>query len=79
MSDLQLEELVKRLRRGDFLEISTGGGVFEVWAEPFGNPPAIFYEGEPYPMDQVPDIAEKILSRISDGEIRCRWVDKRDD
>lgn len=79
MSDLQLDALVARLRRGDFLEISTGGGRYEVWAEPFGNPPAIFYEGEPFPLDQVPQIAAQILERVRAGEIRCRWVDKRDD
>ena len=79
MSDLQFEELVKRLRQGDYLEISTGGGVYEVWAEPYGNPPAIFYEGESYPMEQVHEIAGKILARVRAGEIHCRWVGKRDD
>ena len=38
------EEMKKRLRQGDFLEVSTGGGIFEVWAEPFGTPPAVYYE-----------------------------------
>ena len=79
MSDLQFDELVKRLRQGDYLEVSTGGGVFEVWAEPYGNPPAIFFEGEAYPIEKVPEIAEQILGRVRAGEIRCHWVDKRDD
>jgi len=79
MTDLRLETLVDRLRQGDFLEIKTDGGSFEVWAEPFGNPPAIYYEGEPYPFEQVPEIAAQILERIRSGEIRCRWVAKRDD
>ena len=79
MADLQLETLVARLRQGDFLEIKTGGGSFEVWAEPFGSPPAIYYEGEPYPFEQVPEIAAQILERIRSGEIRCRWIAKRDD
>jgi hypothetical protein len=79
MADLQFDTLVTRLRRGDFLEITTGGGSYEVWAEPFGNPPAIYYEGEPHPLEQVPAIASQILERIKAGEIHCRWVDKRDD
>ena len=79
MTDLQFDTLVARLRRGDFLEIKTGGGSYEVWAEPFGNPPTIYYEGEPHPLEQVPEIAAKILERMRSGEIHCRWVAKRDD
>lgn len=77
--DIQLEELNRRLRAGDYLEISTGGGRYEVWAEPFGSPPQIFYEGEPSPIEETADIAAKIIERIRTGEIRARWVDKRDD
>jgi hypothetical protein len=79
MPDLQLDTLISRLRQGDLLEINTGGGSFEVWAEPFGSPPAIYYEGEAYPLEQVPEIAAQILQRMSAGEIHCRWVAKRDD
>ena len=79
MADLLFETLVTRLRQGDFLEIKTGGGSYEVWAEPFGNPPAIYYEGEPYPLEKVPEIAAQILERIRSGEILCRWIAKRDD
>ncbi len=73
------EEIKKRLRQGDYLEVSTGGGIFEVWAEPFGSPPALYYEGEQFSLDHLDGIVEKIMTNVRSGEIRCRWVDKRDD
>jgi len=72
--DLSLEELKRRLKEGDYLEISTGGGAFEVWAEPLANPPAVYYEGEPHALAELERIAEKIVGEMRRGEIRCRWV-----
>ncbi|MFQ5777679.1 MAG: hypothetical protein ACE5IP_06690 [Terriglobia bacterium] len=77
--DFRAEEIKRRLREGEYLELSSGGGTFEVWAEPFGNPPQVFYEGEPYPMDQLDEVVVKILASLGSGEVRCRWVGKRDD
>jgi len=74
--DLNLEELKRRLKQGDYLEISTGGGVYEVWAEPFANPPAIYYEGEQHPFSQLDAIAETIFGELHRGEISCRWVEQ---
>lgn len=72
--DLNLEELKRRLKEGDYLEISTGGGAYEVWAEPFASPPAVYYEGEQHPIGELERIAEKIVGEMHRGEIRCRWV-----
>ncbi len=74
-SDLNMEELKRRLREGDYLEISTGGGAYEVWAEPYGSPPSVFYEGEQYPLAELDPIAERIMEEMRRGEIRCRWVE----
>ena len=74
--DLNLEDLKRRLREGDYLEISTGGGLYEVWAEPFANPPAIYYEGEQHPIAELDSIAEKIFHEMHNGEITCRWVEQ---
>ncbi|MBZ5646125.1 MAG: hypothetical protein LAN37_02750 [Acidobacteriia bacterium] len=74
-SDLNLEELKRRLREGDYLEISTGGGAYEVWAEPFASPPAVYYEGEKHPIGELDRIAEKIMGEMRSGEISCRWVE----
>ena len=77
--DYNLEELTCRLKQGDFLELTTGGGVFEVWAEPYANPPSVYYEGEQFPLSELETIAKRILDAIQNGEVRLRWVDKRDD
>ena len=73
--DLNLEELKKRLRGGDYLEISTGGGSYEVWAEPYGNPPAVYFEGEQHPLAELDHIAQRIFNEMHKGEIKCRWVE----
>ena len=74
-TDLNLEELKKRLRAGDYLEISTGGGAYEVWAEPYASPPAVFYEGERLPLAELDRVAERIMEEMHRGEIHCRWVE----
>lgn len=74
-TDLNLEELKRRLREGDYLEVSTGGGAYEVWAEPLASPPSVYYEGEQYPITELERIAEKILAEMRAGEVRCRWVE----
>jgi hypothetical protein len=73
--DLNTDELKRRLRAGDYLEVSTGGGAFEVWAEPFDAPPAIYFEGEQHPIGELDSIAERIMAEMRHGKIRCRWVE----
>ncbi len=75
MADLNLDELKRRLREGDYLEVRTGGGAFEVWAEPFGSPPAVYFEGEPHPIDELDTIAQRIMEDMRKGEIKCHWVE----
>lgn len=74
-TDINLDELKRRLRDGEYLEVTTGGGAFEVWAEPRANPPAVYYEGEQHPIGELDRIAEKIIGEMLRGEIRCRWVE----
>ncbi len=70
-------------RQGDFLEASTGGfdklttsgGIFKVWAEPFESPPVLYYEGERFSLDELDGIVEKIMTNPAlrdTGEFRCR-------
>lgn len=77
--DIRGEEIKRRLREGDYLELASAAGTYEVWAEPYGNPPQVFYEGEPYPMGELDAVVEKILQSLQGGEVRARWVGKRDD
>lgn len=73
--DLNLDELKRRLKEGDYLEISTGGGAYEVWAEPLASPPAVYFEGEQHPITELDAIAGRIIDEMHRGEIRCRWVE----
>ena len=75
MSDLNVDELKRRLTEGDYLEIKTGGGAYEVWAEPYASPPAIFFEGEKYPISELDRIARRIVEEMHRGELRWRWIE----
>lgn len=75
VSDLNLDELKRRLLEGDYLEVSTGGGAYEVWAEPRANPPAVYFEGEKHPITALEQITHRIYSEMKAGEIRCRWIE----
>ena len=79
MADIRAEEIKRRLREGEFLELSSAAGTYEVWAEPFGSPPQVFFEGEPYPLAELDTVVVKILETLQSGEVRARWIGKRDD
>jgi hypothetical protein len=68
-------EMKRRLVAGESLEVSTGGGSYAVWAEPYANPPMVFYEGRPWPYTQFDDVLSRILSALERGEVQCRWVE----
>lgn len=55
------EELKRRLVAGDSLEIFLGGGSYEVWVEPYANPPVVFYEGHATPYRELDRVIEAIL------------------
>lgn len=75
MADLNVDELKRRLNEGDYLEITTSGGAYEVWAEPYANPPAIFFEGEKYAISELERIAQQIVDEMRRGDLRCRWIE----
>ena len=75
MAEIQIEDLKDRLRQGEYLEVKTGGGAYEVWAEIYANPPAVYYEGECYSIAELDAICEKILAARNAGEVRLRWVE----
>ena len=75
MAGLQLDELKQRLKDGEYLEVKTSGGTYEVWAEIYANPPVLYYEGECFPIAELDPICEKILAARNAGEVRLRWVE----
>ena len=65
------------LRKGEILIIKEGEMETEAWAEPLANPPLIYYEGTPHPIDEIDSIAQQIVTRLNAGEIEASW--KEDD
>lgn len=72
------EELKQRLAAGESLEVTTGGGRYEVWAEPYANPPAVFYEGCVLPYGELEHVVAAIVEALRRGEVTCRWVEPWD-
>jgi len=75
---IEREELKRRLAAGESLEVSTGGGRYEVWAEPYANPSAVFYEGCVLPYAELEHVIDAILEGLQRGEVTCRWVESWD-
>ncbi len=75
VADLHYDELKRRLKEGEYLEVKTTGGTYEVWAEIYANPPAVFYEGEMLPIAELDAVCEKLLAARSAGEASLRWVE----
>ncbi len=73
--ELEREELKHRLAAGESLEICTGEGSYEVWGEPYANPPVLFYEGRPVPYNALERVVSMILTALRRGEVSCRWVE----
>lgn len=71
------EELKRRLAAGESLEVFTGGGSYEVWAEPYANPPAVFYEGRVFPYAELENVIDAILMALWRGDVTCQWVESR--
>jgi hypothetical protein len=69
------EGLKRRLLNGDSLEVSIGGGSYECWMEPHGNPPVVYYEGRIFPADKLDLIIGSLLENLERGELRCRWLE----
>ncbi|MHC4959605.1 MAG: hypothetical protein ACYTGN_14660 [Planctomycetota bacterium] len=50
----------ERLLAGDILRILFADGVgFDVWAEKYANPPQVFFEGKPLPIDQLDEVRSR--------------------
>jgi hypothetical protein len=75
MADLQFDEVKRRLKDGENLEVKTTGGTYEVWAEPYGNPPAVYYEGEVFAIEELDAICQKLLAAQKAGELSLRWAE----
>ena len=71
------EELKRRLLGGESLEVTTGGGQYEVWVEPYANPPVAYYEGRVFPIGELDSVIGSLLAHLEGQEVRCRWLEPR--
>jgi hypothetical protein len=71
--EMNADILFALLRRGEILTITEGEMATDVWAEPLANPPLVYYEGTPHPMEELERIVEQILTRLQTGDIAVRW------
>ncbi len=63
------------MRQGEILTIIEGDMVMDAWAEPLANPPLVYYEGTPHPIDELANIVGQIMTRLKAGEIEVSWKD----
>jgi glutaredoxin 3 len=77
LSGRDAETLRRRLRDGDILSLTfTSGGGFDVWAEIYGNPPQVYYEGTPRPIEELERIVGEIVGLVEGGQARFAWADE---
>lgn len=66
----------RRLRDGEVLAVTTrDGGTFDVWAEVFANPPRIYYEGAPHPLEELDRVVREIVGLVEPGGASFVWKD----
>ena len=71
--EMSASAVLTLLRRGEILTITEGEMAMDTWAEPLANPPLVYYEGIPHPIDELESIVEQILTRLKAGEIEVSW------
>jgi glutaredoxin 3 len=71
--EMSASAIATLMRQGEILTITEGEMVMDAWAEPLANPPLVYYEGIPHPIDELASIVEQILARLKAGEIEVNW------
>ena len=69
--------IITLLRTGEILTIREGAMEMDAWAEPLANPPQVYYEGLPHPIEEMEGIVKQIVARLRAGAIEVAW--KEDD
>ena len=75
--EMSVSAILTLLRKGEILTIKEGDMEMDAWAEPLANPPQVYYEGLPHPIEEMGGIVERIVARLRAGEIEVVW--KEDD
>jgi glutaredoxin 3 len=71
--EMSASAIATLLRHGEILTITEGEMAMDAWSEPFANPPLVYYDGIPHPIDELGNIVEQIITRLNAGEIDVSW------
>jgi glutaredoxin len=74
--EMSANAILTLLRKGEILTIREGEMEMDAWAEPLANPPLVYYEGTPHPIDALESIVEQIVRRRQAGEIEISWKEE---
>jgi glutaredoxin 3 len=72
-AEMSVSAISTLLRQGEILTITEGEMAMDAWAEPLANPPLVYYEGIPHPIDELASIVEQLMTRLQAGEIEVSW------
>jgi hypothetical protein len=72
-AEMSPEAILSLLRHGEILTVTEGEMATDVWAEPLANPPLVYYEGTPHPIEEIDNIVTQIITRLQMGDIAVSW------
>jgi len=66
--------LKERLLKGDILNIVFGDGLgFDVWVEKYANPPRVYSEGRPFPMEEFDEVLSRVEDQLAEDGVKAFW------
>jgi glutaredoxin len=72
-AEMNAGAIVNLLRQGEILTITEGDMATDLWAEPLANPPLVYFEGTPHPINELENIVVQIMARLKAGDIEVSW------
>ena len=72
-AEMHAGSILSLLRQGEILTVTEGDMATDVWAEPLANPPLVYFEGTPHPIDEIESIVAQIMARLKAGDIEVSW------
>ena len=64
------------LLEGEILTVKELGFEMDLWAEPRGKPPQVYYEGAPHPIAELDRVVKAALDRAAAGAVKLVWKDE---
>jgi glutaredoxin 3 len=74
--DWTLASVREGLRGGKVLCVARTDGIeLMMWAEVFANPPAVYYEGKKFPIEEFDRLLGAVMESFAQGEAVLHWED----